>query len=240
MPHRSDASPLPTSTIAHPGDDPARPPQPRRPDDPMPTAPLQSPIDIAAPLTRDDLPPLDFRYPAAAIAVFDRLAALRDAAAVARPSRLLSLRGLPHHRRRRRRLPRRRPVDHPAPTRYRRPRADRRPPRIRRRPPPRPRPPQPPRQCSPPPAPRRPSHRHGAVIRPGPPPRRRYAAPCISAARAATPALRESASGGPRGGRHPRTAWSGRTRDRRSTSAGSSRSGPRACRPRRSLRRATA
>ena len=26
--------------------------------------PLQSPIDIAAPLTRDDLPPLDFRYPA--------------------------------------------------------------------------------------------------------------------------------------------------------------------------------
>ena len=34
----------------------------------MPT-PLQSPIDIAAPVTRDDLPPLDFRYPAAAIAV---------------------------------------------------------------------------------------------------------------------------------------------------------------------------
>ena len=39
------------------------------PDDAMPTAPLQSPIDIAAPITREDLPPLDFRYPAAAIAV---------------------------------------------------------------------------------------------------------------------------------------------------------------------------
>ena len=34
------------------------------PDDPMPT-PLQSPIDIAAPVTREDLPLLDFRYPAA-------------------------------------------------------------------------------------------------------------------------------------------------------------------------------
>ena len=33
------------------------------PDDPMPDS-LQSPIDIAAPVTRDDLPPLDFRYPA--------------------------------------------------------------------------------------------------------------------------------------------------------------------------------
>ena len=29
---------------------------------------LQSPIDIAAPMTRDDLPPLDFRYPAAVAA----------------------------------------------------------------------------------------------------------------------------------------------------------------------------
>ena len=33
----------------------------------MPTS-LQSPIDIAGPLTRDDLPPLDFRYPAAVAA----------------------------------------------------------------------------------------------------------------------------------------------------------------------------
>ncbi len=37
------------------------------PDDPMPDS-LQSPIDIAAPLTRDDLPPLDFRYPDAVAA----------------------------------------------------------------------------------------------------------------------------------------------------------------------------
>ena len=58
----------------------------------MPTAPLQSPIDIAAPLTRDDLPPLDFRYPAAAIAVFDRLAALDLAALLPPPGRRASYR----------------------------------------------------------------------------------------------------------------------------------------------------
>ena len=48
---------------------------------------LQSPIDIAAPLTRDDLPPLDFRYPAA-IAVTAELGVQR------RPPR----RAAPRHR----------------------------------------------------------------------------------------------------------------------------------------------
>ena len=59
---------MPVALSPHPATHPHRrctvSRKPRPPDDPMPDS-LQSPIDIAGALTRDDLPPLDFRYPAA-------------------------------------------------------------------------------------------------------------------------------------------------------------------------------
>ena len=56
----------------------------------MPT-PLQSPIDIAAPITRDDLPPLDFRYPAAAIAVTAELVVQRGDPIDGRPRAIVQV-----------------------------------------------------------------------------------------------------------------------------------------------------
>ncbi len=56
----------------------------------MPT-PLQSPIDIAAPVTRDDLPPLDFRCPAAAIAVSAELVVHRGDPLDGRPRAIVQV-----------------------------------------------------------------------------------------------------------------------------------------------------
>ena len=56
----------------------------------MPT-PLQSPIDIAAPVTRDDLRPLDFRCPAAAIAVSAELVVHRGDPLDGRPRAIVQV-----------------------------------------------------------------------------------------------------------------------------------------------------